>query len=101
MVPDFSRQGAGDGASGLRQPAAADGVPDDLDAAAQAELFHRAGLVRLDGLAADVELRGDVLGGVAPGDEPEDLLLAVAQLDAAAGPRRGDPVDEAPHHRAG
>ncbi len=40
------------------------------------QLAQHGGDVRLDGLDRDEQLRGDLLVGVAAGDQPHDLLLA-------------------------
>ena len=68
------------------QPAPLQGVLDEVGPALQAELLHRAGLVGLDRLDADVELGGDLLVAEAPGDQADDLGLALGQLAASAGP---------------
>ena len=65
--------------SGVLQPALQQRVPHDVDAAADAELVHRVGLVRLDGLDAQIQPRGDLLVGVTPGDQPDDFGLPRTQ----------------------
>src|SRR5262249_51393222 len=80
----------------LRQPAALEGVADDVRPIAQAEFFHAPPAVGLDRPGADVGLGGDLLERVALGDEPEDLGLPLAQV--GAGPEgAGFP----PAHQAG
>src|SRR6185503_6276142 len=53
-----------------------DGVADQLDAVAHAELAQQVGPVRLDGLLGQVQDLGDLLVGVRLGDQLEHLLLA-------------------------
>src|SRR6185436_12681817 len=55
----------------------ADGVTGQLQPVAQAELRQQVRPVPLDGLDADEQHVGDLLGGVTLRDELEDLLLAV------------------------
>ena len=56
------------------------GITDDIGTTCQVELFHGTRLVSLDGLGADIELRGDLPPGVSLGDQYQDFGLAVTQL---------------------
>src|SRR5918911_5499182 len=64
----------------MRQQAGADGVADEGGSAAEAELFHEAAFVALDRLDREAEAVGDLLVGVAEGDQAEDLDLALAEV---------------------
>src|SRR3954470_21990351 len=55
-------------------------VADDVYAAAHVELAHGVGLVRLDGLDAQVEARGYLLVAEAPRYQAQDFRLALAQI---------------------
>ena len=66
----------------------ADRVAGELQPVPQAELCEQVGPVPLDGLDADDEEVGDLLRGVALGDELEDLLLAVGDRPCRAARRR-------------
>src|SRR5438552_9462352 len=57
-----------------------DGKPIQLRTALQAELLAQPSPVRLDGLHAHLDLRGDLLVGVPLCQEPEHLALARAQV---------------------
>src|SRR5205814_4991102 len=91
----------GHGGSALRQPALLHGVADDPGPALQAELLHGAGLVRLDGLDAHVELGGDLLVGQPAGDPAEHLGLALAEQVAGRVAARGRAAEEAADDLAG
>src|SRR5579863_9623765 len=56
------------------------GPPGELVARGELELAQHRGHVALDGLDRDVQLAGDLLVGVALGDQPEDLALPAGQL---------------------
>ena len=92
---------AGEGrrsASLVLEPALERRVFHDVDAAGQTELSHGVGLVRLDGLDAERQARGDFLVAVAGRNQPQDLRLPLADAAVAgrlspprfAGERRGD-----------
>ncbi len=53
----------------ILEPALQERVPYDVDAVFHAHLLHRARLIHLDGLDADVEAGGYLLVRVAPGEE--------------------------------
>jgi len=61
----------------LLAQAAAPHVGGYLGARGEAELLDGAGTVGLDGALGDVELLGDLGVGVAVGDQPDDLALAL------------------------
>src|SRR4051794_8091973 len=74
------------GRHGLRRRGYPAGFPArQLGAVADAELAEDAGEVRLDGLLADPQGRGDLLVHLALGDEARDLELRRRQLVAAGG----------------
>src|SRR5262249_46392450 len=59
----------------IAQPALQERKSHDVYAVLQAELLRRVGFVGLDGLHAEVQLRGDFLVAVPPRDQPQDLLF--------------------------
>ena len=63
----------------------ADGVADDVGGGVEVELAHQVGAVRIGGLDADAEHLGNFLGGLALGDELDDLALAWGQFRALSG----------------
>src|SRR3990172_5837680 len=64
---------------GVFEQAVLEGVADEFGPALEAQLFHEARLVGFDGLDADAEAVGDLLVGVAVGEEPQNFSLPVAQ----------------------
>src|SRR5262245_23306720 len=64
----------------LLQPPLREGIAQNVGAAAQLQLFGGSGLVVLDSLDADAELRGDFFIRKSPGDQAQDLLLALGQF---------------------
>ena len=56
------------------------GITDDIGTTCQVELFHGTPLVSLDGLGADIELRGDLSPSVPLGDQYQDFGFAVTQF---------------------
>src|SRR5579862_3065864 len=60
------------------QPALQYAVPDDVDAAGQAELSHGVRLVHLDRFDADGQAVGDLFVAVPDGDEPKHFRLALS-----------------------
>ena len=64
------------------QPALEDRVLDDVDAAVEAELPHRIGLVGFDRLDAERQARRDFLVAVAGGDQAQDFGFALARRGA-------------------
>src|SRR3954467_13309605 len=63
----------------LDQPGA-DGVPGELDPVSEVELVEQVGAMTVDGARADDEHLGDLTGGVALGDECQDLRLPPGEL---------------------
>src|SRR6185295_12062991 len=61
------------------QPALQDRVLDDVDPPGQIELSHRVGLVRLDGLDAERQLRRDFLVAVLRRDQAKHRCLPLGQ----------------------
>ncbi len=85
------------------QQSGVQGEADQLGPGADVELAGEPDAVRFDGLGADREPGGDGAAGVAPGDEAQDLPLALAEaVDARVGPGDGgggaDEVGEGLEH---
>src|SRR3954470_1300292 len=80
------------GGSGLDEPDA-DRVAREIHSVAQVELLQQVRAVPVDGLLADVELRGDLLAAVALRDQLQDLALAPAERTGAGRLAGGDALD--------
>src|SRR5262249_50799142 len=85
------------------EQSATDGVFDELSAAVQVELVHDVSAVGVNGLGANREPFGDLVVGVAFGDELQDLALALGQRAVAVALLAGAYALEvvADHHALG
>src|SRR5437016_10126144 len=75
-----------------------DGVTDQFTEIAQVELRHNMSPMRLSGLDADVEGRGDLFVAMSLNQELDDLLLALGQASVAADLGRRTLQVTAEHH---